>query len=88
MASRKRADYGVVVAGIVLVALGGFFFLVILDVVSFSALKYVAPIVLVLVGLFVLMRGFTSGGWEKGVDTSAPTFDDYRPRRPGGDPEA
>lgn len=88
MASRKRADLSVVAAGVVLVVLGGFFFLVILDIVSFSSLKYVAPILLVLVGLFVVMRGFNSGGWDKGSDTSAETFQGYRPRRPGGDAEA
>jgi uncharacterized membrane protein HdeD (DUF308 family) len=88
MAPRRRADVSVVVAGAVLIVLGVFFFLVILDVVSFSSLKYVAPILLVLVGLFVLMRGFNSGSWDKGTDTSAGTFQDYRPRRPGGDPEA
>jgi hypothetical protein len=87
MASRRNADWSVVSAGIVLVVLGGFFFLVLLDVIEFSSLKYVAPILLVLVGLFVLMRGFSSGGWVKGTDSSAATFEDYRPRRPGGDPE-
>ena len=88
MASRRNADRGVVVAGIVLVGLGVFFMLVLFDVVEFSTLKYVAPILLVLVGLFLVFRGFNAGGWEKGTDTSAPTFDAYHPRRPEGGPEA
>jgi uncharacterized membrane protein HdeD (DUF308 family) len=88
MSSRRQPDWSVVGAGIVLVVLGVFFFLVLLDVVDFSALKYVAPILLVLVGGFVLMHGLTSGRWEKGSDTSAATFQEYHPRHPGGDPGA
>jgi uncharacterized membrane protein HdeD (DUF308 family) len=87
MASRRRADLSVVAAGVVLVVLGGFFFLVLLDVLELSVLKYVAPILLVVVGVLVLMRGFNSGGRDKGSDASAGTFQDYHPRRPGGDTE-
>ena len=88
MASRRGADLTVVIAGVILVVLGIFFFLVLLDVLEFETLKYVAPIALVLIGLFVLMRGFNTGGWDKGTDNSAPTFQEYHPRRPGGDPDA
>lgn len=87
MASRRRADLSVVAAGVVLVVLGGFFLLVLLDVLEFSVLRYVAPILLVLVGVFVIMRGLHGAGWDKGSDASAGTFQDYHPRRPGGDSE-
>jgi hypothetical protein len=87
MASRRSADWGVVGAGIVLVGLGVFFTLVLFDVLDFSTLRYVAPILLILLGLFVVMRGFNAGGWAKGDDSSAATFEGYRPRSPEGGPE-
>lgn len=88
MATRRNADWGVVVAGIVLMGLGVFFILVLFEVLEFETLKYVAPILLVLVGLYVMFRGFNAGGWDKGADSTASTYDAYRPRRPEGGPEA
>jgi hypothetical protein len=69
-------------AGALLVALGVVFLLVEADIIEIK-LQYVAPIVLILVGLFVLLRGFRADAtWSKQEGDDDGTFASMRPRRP------
>ncbi len=71
-----------VAAGAVLVGLGVVFLLVEADVIEVK-LQYVAPVVLILVGLFVLLRGFQRGAsWTKEESEDDGSFASMRPRRP------
>ncbi|HEX2241378.1 MAG TPA: hypothetical protein VHJ82_09590 [Actinomycetota bacterium] len=71
-----------VLAGIVLVGLGVVFILAEADIIEIK-FQYVAPVVLILVGLFVLARGFQPGAtWRKQEVDDDGTFASMRPRRP------
>ncbi len=80
--SARGTNPTIVVAGIVLVGLGVLFLLMEMDVVRLE-FKYVAPIVLIAVGLLVLVRGVSAGPrWTKQEQPGDGTFDSMRPRRP------
>ncbi|MFN2527017.1 MAG: hypothetical protein ABR505_12280 [Actinomycetota bacterium] len=81
MASRGFNAF-TVIAGAVLVGLGIVFFLAEADVIEIK-FQYVAPVVLILIGLLVLFRGFQSGAtWRKEEADDDGTFASMRPRRP------
>ncbi len=71
-----------VLAGMILVGLGVIFILAEADIIEIK-FQYVAPVILILVGLFVLARGFTPGPtWRKQEVDDDGTFASMRPRRP------
>ncbi len=81
MASRGFSTF-TVMAGAVLVALGVVFILAEADIIEIK-FQYVAPVILILIGLLVLVRGFSPGAtWRKEEVDDDGTFASMRPRRP------
>ncbi|HVF53517.1 MAG TPA: DUF5668 domain-containing protein [Actinomycetota bacterium] len=81
MASRGF-NGGVVTAGVFLVALGVFFLLLEAGIVELD-IKYVAPAVLIVLGLWIVMRGLRVGPTPTKQDIpNDGSFETYRPRRP------
>lgn len=81
MAARGFSTF-TVLTGAVLAGLGIVFLLAEADIIEVK-FQYVAPVILILVGLFVLVRGFQPGAtWRKQEADDDGTFESVRPRRP------
>lgn len=76
----KRGDGFVVGAGIVLALLGVVLLLMEMGVIELDW-RYVGPVLLILAGLWIALRGFGSSRLKK-ADDAAPDFASYRPRKP------